>query len=684
MILAVEVMDLLDALVTTIAGPVIRPELGGSLQPDPVARRGVHPVHGDRPAHRRPARRHLRPAADVPDRRGRLHRSPRWLCGLAQCPGVLIGARAVQGLFGAVMLPQGLGMIKQMFTPAEQAKAFGAFGPVMGLGAVGGPILAGWLVDADYFGTGWRMIFFINLPLGIFAVLGAVKFLPEFRSERRPRLDLAGVLLAAVGAFLLLFPLVQGRELDWPVWVFVMLAPGVVVFGLFGVYESRRERRGPRPAGHPEPVPQARVHRRPARSAWSSSRALIGTGLIFTLYLQVGLGYSPLKAGLTTLPQALGTVAGFVAAGAGLSEKLGRKLLLIGTAIMALGTVGVAVTVQLAGADITPCQLIPALVPLGAGMGLAMAPFFNIVLAGVDDEETGSASGRAHLGAAARRRVRHRGARHDLLRTAARRGGRPRRRAAPELRTGPDRGGRAGRRATGGRVAACGHCLQDRMAEKDPAVQPASCRAQPERTAAPEVGRYAQQRCTPASGTRRSAPWWWRWRCWCSRSGWRSCCPATPGRTATATDGRAGSRGPLTAAAGRRRRTSDRAISAAATTPGRQCTASTRPGTRRVVRVEPGRPGRPSRARLGGSGHSSSAADARGRTFSDTSRHPARPLARTGLPGRARLDGLLGRALPGGQTVGRPAARQASKPPARSVARSRPRSCSAAAARLLV
>src|ERR1700712_5903690 len=100
-----------------------------------------------------------------------------------------------------------------MFSESEQAKAFGAFGPVMGLSAVGGPILAGWLVDADYFGSGWRMIFFINVPLGIFAVIGALKFLPDSRLPQPPRLHLPGVLFAAGGAFLLLFPLVQGREL---------------------------------------------------------------------------------------------------------------------------------------------------------------------------------------------------------------------------------------------------------------------------------------------------------------------------------------------------------------------------------------------------------------------------------------------------------------------------------------
>jgi EmrB/QacA subfamily drug resistance transporter len=390
-ILSVEVMDLLDALVTTIAGPVIRADLGGSysliqwLGAAYTLAMAIGLLTGGR-------------LGDIFGRRRMFllgaagFTAASLLCALSWSPGVLIGARAVQGLFGAIMLPQGLGMIKQMFSDQEQAKAFGAFGPVMGLSAVGGPILAGWLVGADYFGSGWRMIFLINLPLGVFAVLGAVKFLPEFRSERAPRLDLFGMLLAAVGAFLLLYPLVQGRELGWPVWIFVMLALGIVVFAWFGAFEAGRERKGLDPLVTPS-LFRKRAFTGGLVLGLVFFAALVGTGLIFTLYLQIGLGYSPLKAGLTTLPQALGTVAGFIAAGSGLSEKLGRKLLLIGTATMMAGTAGVAITTWWAGAGISPYELIPALVLLGAGMGLAMAPFFNIVLAGVDDEETGSASG---------------------------------------------------------------------------------------------------------------------------------------------------------------------------------------------------------------------------------------------------------------------------------------------------
>ena len=473
-ILAAEVMDLLDSLVTTIAGPSIRVDLGGSyaliqwLGAAYTLAMAIGLLTGGR-------------LGDIYGRRrmfliGALGFTLASLaCGVAQTPVELISARAVQGLFGAVMLPQGLGMIKQMFSPAEQAKAFGAFGPVMGLGAVGGPILAGWLVDADYFGTGWRMIFFINLPLGVFAVVGARRFLPEFRSDRATRLDLLGVLFAAGGAFLLLFPLVQGRELGWPAWCFVLLAAGVVVLGIFSLFESRRERNGLDPLVTPS------LFRKPAFTGGLAVGlvffgALIGTGLIFTFYLQIGLGYSPLKAGLSTLPQALGTIAGFGVAGAGLAEKLGRRLLQLGTLVMVAGSAGFALTVRLAGAGINPYQMIPSLLLLGVGMGMAMAPFFNIVLAGVDDHETGSAAGALtsvqQLGGAFGIAVLGTiffallpgAVTHHVDGSAA------------ELRAVLTAAGVPGdaQPAVG---AGLRDCLSDRMAENDPDAVPASCRS---------------------------------------------------------------------------------------------------------------------------------------------------------------------------------------------------------------
>ncbi|MER6378845.1 MFS transporter [Streptomyces sp. NPDC001250] len=388
-ILAAEVMDLLDAVVTNIAGPSMRADLGGgastlqwlaaaytlSMAVGLVTGGRLGDIHGRR-------RMFLVGAAGFT--LGSL------LCALSVSPEMLIGARVVQGLFGAVMLPQGLGMIKEMFPPEESQKAFGMFGPVMGLSAVCGPILAGWLVDADYFGTGWRMIFLINLPLGAAAFLGALRFLPRGRSGPRPRLDIPGMFLVSLAALLIIFPLVQGREYDWPVWTFVMMGASVIVFAVFGRYESRRSGAGRDPLVVPS------LFRKRGFSGGMTLGLVFfstmqGFMLVFNLYTQIGLGYSPLKAGLVMVPWSGGMIVGFgIAQGV---ARFGRAVLQAGALVMAVGVFGVWLTLDQVGSGVGPWQLVPSLLVTGIGMGLLMAPFFDIVLASVESHETGSASG---------------------------------------------------------------------------------------------------------------------------------------------------------------------------------------------------------------------------------------------------------------------------------------------------
>jgi EmrB/QacA subfamily drug resistance transporter len=388
-ILAAEVMDLLDAMVTNIAAPAMRADLGGTaatiqwLGAAYTLSMAVGLITGGRLGDIFGRKRMFLIGA-VGFTIGSL------LCGVAQTPEMLIGARVVQGLFGAVMLPQGLGMIKEMFPPKEMQAAFGMFGPIMGLSAVGGPILAGWLVDADFFGTGWRMIFLINLPLGLAAVLAGSRFLPESRSPHPLKLDLPGVVFATLGGFLVIYPLVQGRESGWPVWTFVMLGASAAVFAVFGWFESRKSRAG----GDPLMVPslfRKRAFTGGLLTGMVFFSGMAGFALAFNLYTQIGLHYSTLKAGLAMVPWSAGMIVGFgVAQGV---QRFGRKVLHGGTLIMALGVLGVLLTLNITGMGVTPWQLTPALVVTGVGMGLLMAPFFDIVLAGVEQHETGSASG---------------------------------------------------------------------------------------------------------------------------------------------------------------------------------------------------------------------------------------------------------------------------------------------------
>jgi EmrB/QacA subfamily drug resistance transporter len=385
-ILIGSVMELLDATVTSIAGPTMQADLGGNTSM--IQWLGI--------AYTLAMVAGLLTGGRLGDVVGR---KPMFLigatgfvigsllCAIASSPETIIAARVVQGLFGAAMIPQGLGMMKEMFPPKELQVAFGAMGPVMGLSAVGGPILAGWLVSADLFGTGWRMIFLINLPIGVAAVLGALKFLPATPPQRGLRLDLPGAALASLGSLLIVFPLVQGREHGWPAWAFAMMAASVAVFAIFARYETRRSRMG----GDPLIVPSL-FHKRGFLGGMVTGTiffsAFAGFGLVFNLHLQLGLDYSPLKAALTGVPLSLGMIIGMGAVQA--LRRHGRMVLHGGVVVMATGVVILPLSLDPAAG---PWQLVPALVITGLGAGLIMGPFFDLVLAGVEPHETGSASG---------------------------------------------------------------------------------------------------------------------------------------------------------------------------------------------------------------------------------------------------------------------------------------------------
>jgi MFS family permease len=144
-------------------------------------------------------------------------------CAFAVSPEMLIACRLAQGGAAALLIPQGFGIIRDTFAPAEQQSAFAVFGPVIGLSAVLGPIIGGALVDANLLGSGWRLIFFVNLPLGLIAAVGAARLIPESKAIPTPRLDLVGTVLAALGMGLLIYPLIQGREAGWPAWTYLMV-----------------------------------------------------------------------------------------------------------------------------------------------------------------------------------------------------------------------------------------------------------------------------------------------------------------------------------------------------------------------------------------------------------------------------------------------------------------------------
>jgi len=386
-VLCASIMDRLDATVVNVAGPAVRADIGGGsatvqwLAAGYTLAFAVFLITGGR-------------LGDILGRRRMFlvgtvgFTVASAVCGLAVAPGELVAARIVQGAFGALLIPQGLGIIKAVFPPRELGGAFGAFAPIMGLASLGGPILAGTLIGADIFGTGWRMVFWINVPVGLAALAGAVFVLPRTRHRQAVRLDLLGVAVLTVAAVLVIYPLVQGRVLGWPAWTWAMLAGGALTFGLFVVYE-RTTRRAPiiEPS-----LLRNRTYLGGLAVAVVFFGAVAGLMLVLSVYAQTGLHWSPLHAALTGLPLALG-IAGAGAAANKLIMRFGRRVLHAGLAVMILGLLLLAATVTHDGASVTSWTLVPGTAVTGVGMGLVFGPLFRTILGGISQRETGSASG---------------------------------------------------------------------------------------------------------------------------------------------------------------------------------------------------------------------------------------------------------------------------------------------------
>ncbi|MBZ4317864.1 DHA2 family efflux MFS transporter permease subunit [Streptomyces huiliensis] len=313
------------------------------------------------------------------------------LCGVAVSPGMLITGRVVQGVMAAMMVPQVLSIISATIPPAKRGGAFALYGMIAGTANVSGPILGGLLLKADLFGLDWRPIFLVNLPVGVCASVMALRLLPESRSERPLRLDPFGVVLITCALLAVLYPLLQGRELGWPGWGWALMVAAVPVLGIFALWQRRKQ------AADGSPLVPPTLFRLRGFNAGlvvmlTFLTAVIGFFLILTLYLQQGLGYSPLAAGATSLPWPVGvTLAAVVVSNAGTAPK--RVLVTLGAVGMVGGLLMLIGTIQLAGTSMSGWYLIPSLLVGGLGMGLVMAKATNVSLLQVPGSDAGAASG---------------------------------------------------------------------------------------------------------------------------------------------------------------------------------------------------------------------------------------------------------------------------------------------------
>ncbi len=313
------------------------------------------------------------------------------LCGLAQSPEMLVASRVLQGLMAALMYPQVLSVIQVSFPPRERGAAFGIFGSVIGVATITGPLLGGLIIRSDITGSSWRYVFLVNVPVGIGSLVAAYRLLHESKAPQAHRLDLAGVVVVTGALLLLVYPMVEGRDLGWPWWSFALLAASPLVFAVFALMERRIDAGGGAPL-----VRLSLFHNR------SFTVGLVGacaffSGVpsfffVFSLHLQIGLGFSALHAGLTTLPFALGSATAS-AMSVRLAPRLGKRILHIGCAGLVVGMLGVMATLHWRGNDLNGFDLIPSLLLAGIGLGCFVAPVLNIILAGIEGRDAGAASG---------------------------------------------------------------------------------------------------------------------------------------------------------------------------------------------------------------------------------------------------------------------------------------------------
>jgi EmrB/QacA subfamily drug resistance transporter len=391
LVLAAESMDLLDGTIVNVAAPTIRTNLHASAA-------GLQWIIG---GYALAFAIGLITGARLGDIYGRKRIfilgalgfvAASVACGFAVSPAMLIWCRLAQGTAAALLIPQGLGIIRSVFAPDEVGSAFAFFGPVVGLSSMLGPIIGGALIDADAFGSGWRLIFFVNLPLGLLAAFGAVRLMPESTAPRRPRLDLVGTLLAALAMGTLIYPLIQGQSAGWPAWTYLMLAASVLTFGLLVAWSRRSHRVGR------DPLVEASIFRHRSYVAGLGSivvffAGMIGTLLVLTLYLQFGERFTPIHAGVTLAPFAVGSAGGAVLAAAVLVPRFGRSVLQVGAVVIAGGIWWLHDVIAAHGLATTSLSLAAPQILLGLGIGMLISPLFGFILTSVTDDEVGSASG---------------------------------------------------------------------------------------------------------------------------------------------------------------------------------------------------------------------------------------------------------------------------------------------------
>jgi EmrB/QacA subfamily drug resistance transporter len=386
-VLAADVLDLLDSTITNIAAPTISRDLGGGaglvqwLGASYALALGVLLVPGGRLGDRYGRRRLF-----LVGLTGFVAAS--LACGLAPNPAFLVAARLTQGAFGALVIPQGFGILGATWPRDQIGKAFSLFGPVMGLSAVGGPILAGFLVDADLGGLGWRPMFLINLLLGGAALLAALRLLPHDTGDGSAAVDGPGSALIAGAMLGLLGGIIDGSSGGgWTGRALALLLLGLALFAAF----CHRQRTAADPLIRP-----SLLHNRGFTAGLLlgvvAFAAVAGLLYVISLFFQQGLGRSPAGTALGLIPLSAGIVVASIACYR-LIHRFGRRLVVAGLLIILAGCGYLAALVADSGTHTGSWALVPPLLLVGLGMGTCFGTVYDVTIGDIEPDEAGSASG---------------------------------------------------------------------------------------------------------------------------------------------------------------------------------------------------------------------------------------------------------------------------------------------------
>lgn len=314
------------------------------------------------------------------------------LCGLAPNPDILILSRVVQGFGSALMAPQVISIIQVSFLPVERPVAFSMYGAVIGFASVFGQILGGILIGSDFMGLGWRNVFLVNVPIGIFALVASVLLMRESLGEGTKKLDLIGVGLLTLSLVLFIYPLATGEDAGWPWWSFFCLILAIPLFIIFARYEHQLTQRNGAPL-----LPTSLFSDRHFTLGLVVALTFYGTNgalfFILSIFVQDGHNFTPLLSGLAFAPLGVGFLLSSLAAPR-MITRLALRVLYYGIVLILIGDIGMIFTVQTLGISLhNPLPLVPFVFLIGVGQGFIGTPLINIILTNIAHRHAGAASG---------------------------------------------------------------------------------------------------------------------------------------------------------------------------------------------------------------------------------------------------------------------------------------------------